>query len=550
MDVLAEIRDQLTCSICNELFTVPKTLPCLHTFCSSCLEQTFENKKVNSCPLCRKRIVVEGDEGMDAFKTDFAKQSMVSSLGNNAKRFKKVEEKSKESTTEELKLQLRKALEKITKATETVKQAKEKIEKSNVQLDEYNRNSKKEIAANVKKLHEEVEKKEKELIDHLDEFYTDQQRNLLLQLEEFECSIASAKPIVGFLQNALNSSSSNGNDLKRTLKLAKTRLEELEAASLIKEIENTRIEWNGDVASKMMEDVITIRTETPKPKVNLHHISLDSAQVITDHFPFAGIALTANGLILATTQSNSVIVYNMETGEEVSRFGKSYLRTSFGIVVDSDGNIFVSDIGINRITIFNPNFELIQHFGVSGRGPGEFWQPRGMAIKNDLLYVSDYHNERIQVFNKSGTLHKILLCKYPDGSQFRPNSLFVMSDNTIAITSFSRNSVEIVNEEGECIDHFNAPERWQAVSPMGVTVVEKESGKWIFACNPDEKQVSLIDYNSRKIICDISVEKLPWSVLITPNDQLIIGCEERVYISNYTINWTSNANHEPKEKIN
>ena len=52
-----QIEEEITCSICGDLFTDPKTIPCLHTFCKQCIEKSIEsNKKIASmvcCPLCR-----------------------------------------------------------------------------------------------------------------------------------------------------------------------------------------------------------------------------------------------------------------------------------------------------------------------------------------------------------------------------------------------------------------------------------------------------------------------------------------------------------------
>ena len=58
----------LKCSICLDTFQVPKYLPCLHTFCESCIT-TFVSSSVESesaknnfkCPICR-RIVTLGDQ--------------------------------------------------------------------------------------------------------------------------------------------------------------------------------------------------------------------------------------------------------------------------------------------------------------------------------------------------------------------------------------------------------------------------------------------------------------------------------------------------------
>ena len=46
---IKKFREQLTCSVCNKLFTEPKTLPCMHTYCGTdCLNQLsrwYQEKK-------------------------------------------------------------------------------------------------------------------------------------------------------------------------------------------------------------------------------------------------------------------------------------------------------------------------------------------------------------------------------------------------------------------------------------------------------------------------------------------------------------------------
>ena len=51
---LSELEGLLTCSVCLEFFTNPKTLPCHHSFCQVCLENLpQETPRSLSCPTCR-----------------------------------------------------------------------------------------------------------------------------------------------------------------------------------------------------------------------------------------------------------------------------------------------------------------------------------------------------------------------------------------------------------------------------------------------------------------------------------------------------------------
>ncbi|KAI8493582.1 hypothetical protein Bbelb_285030 [Branchiostoma belcheri] len=53
-----QIREELSCSICLELFTRPKVLPCQHTFCQDCLRDLARNKARVQCPNCRRRVKI------------------------------------------------------------------------------------------------------------------------------------------------------------------------------------------------------------------------------------------------------------------------------------------------------------------------------------------------------------------------------------------------------------------------------------------------------------------------------------------------------------
>ena len=47
------MKPLLTCSICQDIFDDPQSLPCMHTFCKGCINEHFRVNKESSCPLCR-----------------------------------------------------------------------------------------------------------------------------------------------------------------------------------------------------------------------------------------------------------------------------------------------------------------------------------------------------------------------------------------------------------------------------------------------------------------------------------------------------------------
>jgi sugar lactone lactonase YvrE len=74
-----------------------------------------------------------------------------------------------------------------------------------------------------------------------------------------------------------------------------------------------------------------------------------------------------------------------------------------GIVIDSRGYVFISEIRNNRITKLDKNGQLVERIGSHGRNPGQFREPRGIAVDSaDNLYVCDYKNLRIQKLDRNG----------------------------------------------------------------------------------------------------------------------------------------------------
>ncbi|KAJ8274841.1 hypothetical protein COCON_G00094660 [Conger conger] len=49
------LEEELSCPVCSEIFRDPVVLRCSHSFCKACLQQYWEHKGSQECPLCRGR---------------------------------------------------------------------------------------------------------------------------------------------------------------------------------------------------------------------------------------------------------------------------------------------------------------------------------------------------------------------------------------------------------------------------------------------------------------------------------------------------------------
>ena len=80
--LLANLHEEVSCSVCMVTFTEPKQLPCLHSFCLHCLEgiqRTSGRHDVITCPECRRESQVPGGKLKD-LPTNFRINSLLDVL--------------------------------------------------------------------------------------------------------------------------------------------------------------------------------------------------------------------------------------------------------------------------------------------------------------------------------------------------------------------------------------------------------------------------------------------------------------------------------------
>lgn len=121
------------------------------------------------------------------------------------------------------------------------------------------------------------------------------------------------------------------------------------------------------------------------------------------------------------------------------------------VAFDQGGNIYVADgYGNSRVLKFNRYGNLVFGWGMKGSGPGQFDLPHSIAIDEDLVYVADRENERIQIFDLNGHYLREWKLGHPFG-------LFATPDHYIYMSDAIAGRILKINKDGKVIGVLDGP---------------------------------------------------------------------------------------------
>jgi sugar lactone lactonase YvrE len=101
------------------------------------------------------------------------------------------------------------------------------------------------------------------------------------------------------------------------------------------------------------------------------------------------VAVDSNGFVYATDEGNDRIQKFTADGQFVTKWGGFY--SPGGIAVDSSDFVYIADTMNHRILKFTADGEFVTKWGSYGWGDGQFCRPWGIAVdSNGFVYVVDW----------------------------------------------------------------------------------------------------------------------------------------------------------------
>ena len=106
------------------------------------------------------------------------------------------------------------------------------------------------------------------------------------------------------------------------------------------------------------------------------------------------------GVSFAQDSHAAVHPFELQWGESGTKSGK-FLHPQ-QLAIDSENNIYVTDLGNSRVQKFDDQGNYIRSWGSHGSEYGQFSQPSGIAVANGYVFVVDNGLNTVQKFDSFG----------------------------------------------------------------------------------------------------------------------------------------------------
>ena len=194
------------------------------------------------------------------------------------------------------------------------------------------------------------------------------------------------------------------------------------------------------------------------------------------------IAIDREGNIYVADEWLNRISTFTKDGDWVSKWGNpgegdGEINRPSGLAFDGDDNLYMVDSLNNRIQVFTKGGKFLAKWGRAGSGDGEFNMPWGIHVdRQGNVYVADWRNDRIQKFSSDGRfLMKFGTSGTGKGEFNRPTATAVDKDGFIYVTDWGNDRLQVFGADGRYITQMTGD---ATISKWGKDKLDANAEMW------------------------------------------------------------------------
>lgn len=461
--ILSRIKhDHLTCQICHGPYMEPKALPCLHTFCSQCLQDFIFSRRYEAggefpCPVCRIPVALT-KHGVDAFPDNHLVITLMDTIGGDPHCSKPVTPVSQNT-------HLYPSLTSLIENTKLAEQNPRHVHYDEEQIDADGMNQpwiKSRNNTPVTQTATTMTRGQKQQrnsdgchtpMSALPQRQIPVQRKLVLSNEEYPvqretnrhgallCFGQHGKGLADFEEPVGLSVSPEGHIIIGDQR--DNRVFIFENTGKLQRVFTCQGHIQ-DLTTNHLGLIYVANTQARRSMVvcynNKGHTVTSFGNFFTYEKPHGIAIMSDNHMVITSTETHLVYVLN-EYGKMTHKFvgkGKDGKRLSYPyhVAVSRKDKIIVSDYGNDCIKVFDKQGKFKLQFGKTGSKPGQFSGPRGICIdNNNNILVADSRNHRIQAFTSHGQLIRVVMqmTSYDIGAGGCPMNVAMLPNNKLVV---------------------------------------------------------------------------------------------------------------------
>ena len=484
------LKKQVTCSICLDTYTEPKTISCLHTFCCECLERharVSQRQGKFRCPECQAEINLPEGNRFDRLPNSFFHKSLLGVIeAEDRQAIPRQQQGTCSQHTEErvryycsscevyvcpicvtedhrghafdvLEKAVQEGKKSIMSAVETIKEKAtlfgaelRKLEETSEDVEMIIAIAKQEVSEATEHVITKTRQQEKQLLESLEMTRRKRIERINSAKQELESLIKIINRAAEFAENLVQRRSNR--DIIQNKNKLRQKLEELRGVEVPKHRQATFVKFIAASQHNFKLGSIQV-SEKPEITVKSTLEGVDQTFQVGAEAKFNGDKLPTCPITVQVKERKPVVVSELK----LRLFPGDTLERLNGIAVNTEGQLVVTDNSGHCVYVFDKNGDCLRKTGGKVSNTGEFQYPNGISFLNDNeVLIADSGNYRLQRLNiQTGTVVKSYGKKGRKKGEFSwPVDVTVDDEERIVVTERDNNRIQVMSKEGESIFTF------------------------------------------------------------------------------------------------
>ena len=484
------LKKQVTCSICLDTYTEPKTISCLHTFCCECLERharVSQRQGKFRCPECQAEIDLPEGNRFDRLPNSFFHKSLLGVIeAEDRQAIPRQQQGTCSQHTEErvryycsscevyvcpicvtedhrghafdvLEKAVQEGKKSIMSAVETIKEKANlfgaelrKLEETSEDVEMIIAIAKQEVSEATEHVITKTRQQEKQLLESLEMTRRKRIERINSAKQELESLIKIINRAAEFAENLVQRRSDR--DIIQNKNKLRQKLEELRGVEVPKHRQATFVKFIAASQHNFKLGSIQV-SEKPEITVKSTLEGGDQTFQVGAEAKFNGDKLPTCPITVQVKERKPVVVSELK----LRLFPGDTLERLNGIAVNTEGQLVVTDNSGHCVYVFDKNGDCLRKTGGKGSNTGEFQYPNGISFLNDNeVLIADSGNYRLQRLNiQTGTVVKSYGKKGRKKGEFSwPIDVTLDDEERIVVTERDNNRIQVMSKEGESIFTF------------------------------------------------------------------------------------------------